>query len=228
MTEFLNPILKSLGWSETDIVKKKHGISSEIIAKDFILAILSTDSIPEAASYLNIGTTTIHRIFTKKLIPIFGNCTGGNNTWKLRLLHNANIKYCSNCNNYLSHDSFTKDISTFDKLDRKCKFCKSAANASYYDTNKETYHKQYIEEHRAEYNARNAKRKASKLQATPAWSDLEKIKEIYNNCPVGHHVDHIYPLISNWVCGLHVPENLQYLPAKENMRKGNRKFATVA
>lgn len=72
------------------------------------------------------------------------------------------------------------------------------------------------------YAARTAKRRARKLQATPAWANLEVIKEIYLNCPEGHHVDHIVPLQGKNVCGLHVEYNLQYLPASENMSKGNK------
>jgi len=67
-----------------------------------------------------------------------------------------------------------------------------------------------------------AKRRANKIMATPSWANLEKIKEIYKNCPEGYHVDHIYPLRSKYVCGLHVENNLQYLPAKENCSKGNK------
>jgi len=70
--------------------------------------------------------------------------------------------------------------------------------------------------------AKSAKRRAAKLQATPVWADLQKIQEIYLNCPPGHHVDHIFPLKSPILCGLHVENNLQYLPAKENISKGNR------
>ena len=70
--------------------------------------------------------------------------------------------------------------------------------------------------------AKSAKRRAAKLQATPAWADLKKIEEIYLNCPPGHHIDHIFPLISPIMCGLHVQNNLQILPAKENISKGNR------
>jgi len=99
------------------------------------------------------------------------------------------------------------------------------------------YHKKYREEHKTElkeYNrlwiqnnlgkhaAKEAKRRAAKMQATPKWANLEKIKEIYNNCPKGYHVDHIIPLKGKNICGLHIETNLQYLPAIDNLKKGNR------
>lgn len=71
-------------------------------------------------------------------------------------------------------------------------------------------------------NHLKAERRAAKRQATPKWADREAIKDFYCCCPSGHHVDHIIPLSHDEVCGLHVLENLQYLPAQENMRKSNR------
>ena len=57
-------------------------------------------------------------------------------------------------------------------------------------------------------------------------SSIEEIKEYYNNCPEGQHVDHIYPLKGEYVSGLHVIENLQYLDAFDNMSKGNKYIPT--
>lgn len=67
-----------------------------------------------------------------------------------------------------------------------------------------------------------AKRRAAKAKRTPLWSDLSTIASFYAACPPGHHVDHIVPLRGRNVSGLHVIENLQYLPAEENIKKGNR------
>jgi len=65
-------------------------------------------------------------------------------------------------------------------------------------------------------------RQANKIKATPKWANLEKIKQIYLNCPSGYHVDHIIPLNNKSVCGLHVEYNLQYLTARENIKKSNK------
>ncbi len=71
-------------------------------------------------------------------------------------------------------------------------------------------------------NAYEAKRRAAKLQATPFWADVEELKRIYEECPIGCQVDHVLPLKGKTVCGLHIPINLQYLTAFENGSKGNR------
>ena len=66
------------------------------------------------------------------------------------------------------------------------------------------------------------RRQLEKLRRTPAWADVVAIRKFYAACPPGHHVDHIVPLQGKQVSGLHVLNNLQYLPDAENLSKGNK------
>jgi hypothetical protein len=82
--------------------------------------------------------------------------------------------------------------------------------------------------HKERYASQTMRYSASKLQATPSWADLSKIKEFYITADglqmlTGEyfHVDHIVPLRSLLVCGLHTPDNLQILPRTDNLTKGN-------
>lgn len=72
-----------------------------------------------------------------------------------------------------------------------------------------------------EYRARH---RAAKKHACPSWVNRKVLRQIYRECPEDFHVDHIVPLQGKVVCGLHVPWNLQYLAASDNISKGN-KFA---
>lgn len=69
--------------------------------------------------------------------------------------------------------------------------------------------------------ANNAVRRSKKRQRYPAWADREAIASFYAACPPGFDVDHIYPLQGEQCSGLHVLENLQYLPAGINRGKSN-------
>jgi hypothetical protein len=78
-------------------------------------------------------------------------------------------------------------------------------------------------------NAETAKRRAAKKQAMPPWANPRELQAVYIECRrmtaetgIPHHVDHIHPLQSEEVCGLHVPWNLQIIPAAENARKSNK------
>lgn len=66
-----------------------------------------------------------------------------------------------------------------------------------------------------------AARRAAKALRFPPWSDRKIIREIYRNCPTGWHVDHIFPLRGKLISGLHVPLNLQHIPAENNRSKHN-------
>lgn len=58
--------------------------------------------------------------------------------------------------------------------------------------------------------------------AQPEWADTSAMNRIYEqSLKQGGHVDHIVPLCSPIVCGLHVEHNLQILPAGSNYSKSN-------
>lgn len=81
-------------------------------------------------------------------------------------------------------------------------------------------------------------RRRTVRQAQPAWISTEQlleIKTIYRSAKTmsefheePYHVDHIEPIKGvnaegeHVSCGLHVPWNLQILPASENIRKSNK------
>lgn len=105
----------------------------------------------------------------------------------------------------------------------------------YYYENKEKCNKrsnEYRKNNPEKLSAINSKRRSVKLNATPKWlskKDLESIEELFICARMfrlytgqDYHVDHIIPLQGKNVCGLHVPWNLQVIPAKENLSKSNK------
>lgn len=85
---------------------------------------------------------------------------------------------------------------------------------------------------RARRNEYEMTRRATRAQRTPKWltpDDHEAIRMIYvkkqqlqQKSGIKYSVDHIIPLRGKYVSGLHVPENLQIMKLKENIRKGNK------
>lgn len=96
--------------------------------------------------------------------------------------------------------------------------------------------KVYVANNRHKVNAKLRKRYASKMQRTPAWlseDDLWLMEQAYELADIRTklfgfvwHVDHVIPLQGTLVSGLHVPHNLQVVPALENRRKSNRFIPT--
>lgn len=73
--------------------------------------------------------------------------------------------------------------------------------------------------------------RAAKIQAMPAWANSEIIKDIYELAAtvtiltsIEHNVDHVVPLRSKFVCGLHCEGNLQVITALKNRRKSNSEW----
>jgi hypothetical protein len=109
-------------------------------------------------------------------------------------------------------------LSAYDKAKR-------AANKDRYSKLVKDYYSRNI----GRFRAYNRRRKLAKIQAVPAWSNAKKIEAIYASCAriskclgTTFHVDHIVPLQSPLVCGLHVFENLQILSAQANLTKSNK------
>jgi len=83
-------------------------------------------------------------------------------------------------------------------------------------------------------NARASKRRASKLQRTPVWADFNLIKDVCLDCEEINlaaktagctetfQVDHVIPLQSKLVSGLHMENNLQIITVTENLSKSNK------
>ena len=154
------------------------------------------------------------------------------------------MKKCSCCKVEKSFEEFHKNNKRKDGVVSYCKSCCK----EYYITNTLNYKERYEEnkekllEYQSIYSKNNrsqrrcidAKRRASKLNATPKWltdEDKMSIQLIYDASiwmtqvfEEEFHVDHIVPLQGENVCGLHVPWNLQVIPAKENLSKSNKLY----
>lgn len=84
-------------------------------------------------------------------------------------------------------------------------------------------------ENAAKAAAKTMAYEAAKLRAIPKWANLKKISEIYAKASmlakedgIDYHVDHVIPLRSKIVCGLHCEANLMILEAAKNRSKSNR------
>lgn len=193
-----------------------------------------------------------------KYKTIFDLTSKSNSTWLNNwFLNNFGYKCCSKCKEIKILDNYSTDSGSVDKLSCYCKYCSNKNKKAYREGNQDKikdynsfnadkikeYHKAYrvanadkIKAYKLanadKRNAIQAKRRAKKIQATPAWLTKEQLEQILGfytkakrleqETGIKHHVDHIVPLQGLNVSGLHVPWNLQILTAKENLKKSNK------
>jgi 5-methylcytosine-specific restriction endonuclease McrA len=99
------------------------------------------------------------------------------------------------------------------------------------------YKQKYKEANPELYKALVSVRKRRHKKATPPWITAEQklaIRGLYLNAMeltriTGERyvVDHIVPLISDEVCGMHVPWNLRVITQEENLKKSNKLLANA-
>jgi hypothetical protein len=144
-------------------------------------------------------------------------------------------KTCNKCKVEKEITWFSRNRTQRGGYEGQCKACRKIHIDKYHENCKLSYlkqKKQYRLANPHKIRALKAKRRAAKLEALPQWltkSDHEEMKELYEIARIfklytgeEYHVDHIVPLQGENVCGLHVPWNLQVIPAKENQVKYNK------
>jgi hypothetical protein len=99
------------------------------------------------------------------------------------------------------------------------------------NTLKNAYRKRWKEENTLQVLADNKVRRRKHRTATPPWitrRQKSEIRAVYQAAILSskitgekYVVDHIYPLRSEVVCGLHVPWNLRIITQAENLEKSN-------
>lgn len=126
------------------------------------------------------------------------------------------------------------------KKNRTCKECLYAKRVEYEHSekyiewkkkNKAKVDAEWQKRNKAYVNANTRKRQAAQLQRTPSWLTVKDYKSMEAKYAIAawlsdvvgreYHVDHIIPLQGELVSGLHVPNNLSVIPAKDNMSKSN-------
>lgn len=207
----VNLLLEKYSLNKTTILRKKNckGFPN-IEAFDFFKAIISSSSLEEAGTMLSCSSRTIQRIL--KSLKNYSSSSERGGRIRTYLLNSINLHYCNKCCKIkpLEDAYFYKDNSKYSKYKSNCIDCSKDVFSFYYQNNKEKILTSVYE--RYQYIK----------QATPTWANKQELIKFYKNCPVGYHVDHIVPLRGTHVSGLNIVNNLQYLPAKENIRKSNK------
>jgi hypothetical protein len=143
------------------------------------------------------------------------------------------MKTCKKCNEEKDITLFSKDK---DGLQIWCKSCCKQYLRKWDLSNSQRSRekdKLWQQANSEKCNSYTASRRAIRLKATPLWATSKEeklaIRNLYKQAKllteqtgVEYQVDHIVPLKSTVVQGLHCISNLQILPASKNKSKGNK------
>jgi len=151
---------------------------------------------------------------------------------------------CSKCKELKPEHLFSKSKSNNRGLDYYCKSCRKEVKSrpsvkaaqkrceERCRDKRRAYNRDYRKSNKPYFAAKNREYVCKKTNATPNWlTDAQRaqIQNLYwlaqdlgRVTGESYHVDHIIPVQGKDVCGLHVPWNLQVLPADLNHRKSNK------
>ena len=158
-----------------------------------------------------------------------------------KLQVDSETKFCSSCQKVKDKSEFIFVTSRSDNRASYCKSCQSKYGKEEKNVQKrkqynlkvkdkrKSWNKKYYESNKELFNESAAKRRALKRKAVPKWYDYKKVKRVYQEARKrGWHVDHIVPIVSDKVCGLHTYENLQLLEPELNRIKNNHWWPEMA
>lgn len=230
------------------IRKQKTKYSPEQIEQ--VIALRSEGFILEEISQkTGINSTAIKSLLTQRKIHLTEEQKDLNTArrWKdhTPFIDGDKLK-CSTCDVVKTTDFFCKNKYNLSGFTNRCKECDAihyAENSEivkdrvdiYRKANpekiKESYFK-YYDNNKEDYIFRANFRRAAQIQRTPSWltpQDLQEIEDKYvlartltESTGIQYHVDHIVPLLGKNVSGFHCPENLQVIPAIDNLKKSNK------
>lgn len=142
------------------------------------------------------------------------------------------MKKCSICGQDKPLSEYYAHPTTKDGLFKACKECQNTKQKKYYQDNKEErtkYQRQWNKDHKEYHNSRKAFRRSRTKTGNLSAEDKRVVRGLYRLARLygwitggPWQVDHILPLKGKTVSGLHVPSNLQVVPASYNSKKGNR------
>lgn len=144
-------------------------------------------------------------------------------------------RVCLKCNEQKHLKNFTKHSSAKSGYRSTCKTCRSQEGKLWYTKNKDQKtlaNKKHYEANKNLYFLKDSKRRAALKNAVPSWyskeddaeflrlkAECEKLNKITG---IVYEIDHIIPLQSKTVCGLHCKENWQILTRAQNRSKSNK------